>query len=122
MRSSILLSFGRGTSFYYSVGAYYYFVGEHARDIFDAGNEEDDAGRGHLRGLAITFQRGAVKSRSTARLKQPPLRNPLHPLLICRYYPGRKGRQTPRVHDLLPPGNQGGFVVRNTECPGSLIR
>src|SRR5579863_123287 len=34
IRSSILLSFGRGMLFYYSVVAYYDFVGEGAREIF----------------------------------------------------------------------------------------
>jgi hypothetical protein len=39
MRSSILLSLCRGTLLYYSVGAYYYCVGEDARDMFEAVGE-----------------------------------------------------------------------------------
>src|SRR4051812_48313646 len=46
MRSSILLSFGRGTVLYYSVVAYYYFVGE-------------DASRRYPRAAALTPGSGA---------------------------------------------------------------
>jgi hypothetical protein len=68
MRSSILLSFGRGTLFSYSVVASYYFVGYDARDILRLNKAEAQTPRVQNNSSAIRCLPNAAFAEDDSRL------------------------------------------------------